>query len=152
MSGAPMSREGQTLLEAREGCRLEAYRDTRGVLTIGYGHTSMAGLPKVMEALEISAQEASEIFARDLVQYMQCVDDFANGAKLTANERDALGSLCYNIGMTEFRNSTVARILRGAITTHALLMAAHAILLFDKPSEIIARRHGEYMQFLTRYT
>jgi lysozyme len=32
---------------AHEGCRLTAYRDSTGVLTLGYGHTG----PEVVEGL-----------------------------------------------------------------------------------------------------
>ena len=34
------SNNGITLIKKFEGCRLKAYKDAAGVLTIGYGHTS----------------------------------------------------------------------------------------------------------------
>jgi lysozyme len=33
------SKDGLSLTERFEGCRLEAYPDIRGIWTIGYGHT-----------------------------------------------------------------------------------------------------------------
>ncbi|MGF7157598.1 GH24 family phage-related lysozyme (muramidase) [Bartonella heixiaziensis] len=38
-----ISKEGLELIKQWEGLRLEAYRDTACVWTIGYGHTSKAG-------------------------------------------------------------------------------------------------------------
>jgi hypothetical protein len=42
---------GEAVLIAREGRRLKAYKDSVGVLTIGIGHTSAAGVPLVTAGL-----------------------------------------------------------------------------------------------------
>jgi lysozyme len=41
-----LSPQGQQVLIDREGLKLMAYYDSVGVLTIGVGHTSAAGLPE----------------------------------------------------------------------------------------------------------
>ena len=51
-----------TDLEREEGCRLVAYRDTRNVLTIGYGHTG----PDVHEGLQWTQQDADEQLDHDI--------------------------------------------------------------------------------------
>ena len=51
-----------TDLEREEGCRLVAYRDTRNVLTIGYGHTG----PDVHEGLQWTQQDADEQLDHDV--------------------------------------------------------------------------------------
>ena len=49
-----MSQEGiDALLKKFEGCKLKAYRCPAGVCTIGYGHTSAAGNPTVVDGLTI---------------------------------------------------------------------------------------------------
>ncbi|WP_375660261.1 MULTISPECIES: lysozyme, partial [unclassified Bartonella] len=40
-----ISSEGLALIKQWEGLRLNAYKDTIGVWTIGYGHTNNAGKP-----------------------------------------------------------------------------------------------------------
>ena len=101
---------GLRLLKQFEGLRLKAYRDGGGVLTIGYGHTSAAGQPVVHSALVISAQEAEEIFIRDIAIYEKTVED-AVKVKLNDNQFAALVSLCYNIGPGAFRKSTLLKKL-----------------------------------------
>jgi lysozyme len=51
-----------TDLEREEGCRLVAYRDTRNVLTIGYGHTG----PDVHEGLQWTQQAADQQLDHDI--------------------------------------------------------------------------------------
>ena len=38
-----MSQKGLKALEQREGKKLKAYRDTKGIWTIGIGHSALAG-------------------------------------------------------------------------------------------------------------
>ena len=89
--------EGRGAIARREGTVLTAYRDSAGILTIGTGHTSAAGEPKVTARMKIIAWEADQILTRDLV----AVEKTVNGAikvPLNQNEFDALVSLTFNIG------------------------------------------------------
>lgn len=103
-----MCDEGLELIKAQEGFSSRAYRDPAGVWTIGYGHTSMAGSPRVREGLEISRPEAGNILRRD-------VERFADGVRrlLTRNLSDrqfsALVSFAYNVGLGNFERSSVLR-------------------------------------------
>ena len=136
-----LSDKGRKLLERREGLRLNAYRDTVGIWTIGYGHTSSAGLPKVWKGQTITAEQASSIFSRDLSKYETAVNSVINSA--TQDQYDAMVSLCYNIGTGGFTKSTVVR-------QHNLSnfeKAAKAFLLWNKPAEIVGRRTGESKQY-----
>ncbi|MCC2111943.1 MAG: hypothetical protein KDJ16_07910, partial [Hyphomicrobiales bacterium] len=56
----------RSLTEPSEGKRLVAYRDCVGVWTIGYGHTSRAGAPRVSPGMKITEAQADEILSRDL--------------------------------------------------------------------------------------
>ncbi len=141
------SEKGRKLLRDREGMRLKAYRDTKGILTIGVGHTSAAGLPNVTPGLVITPGEVDAIFARDLVKYETAVNSVVH-VPLAQHEFDALTSLAYNIGPGAFAKSTVVRRLNAGDRAGA----AAAILMWNKPSEIIPRRKTEYLQFLTPYT
>ncbi len=103
------------LIKRFEGLRLKAYRDAAGVWTIGYGHTSMAGPPKVRPGMRITRAEAEEILRRD-------VERFARGVareigpramkRLNENQFGALVSFAYNVGLGNFRRSSVLRAVR----------------------------------------
>ena len=137
---------GRAVLIAREGARLEAYRDSVGVWTIGVGHTSAAGAPKVTPGLTITAQECDAIFERDVARFARTVADNVP-RELPQHAFDALVSLCFNIGQGAFLRSTLLRRLRAG----DMAGAAEAILMWNRPSAILDRRHGEYDQFRTPY-
>lgn len=92
-----VSPKGRAFIEAQEGCRLRAYQDVKGVWTIGYGHTSMAGAPTVYRGLVVSKSEADEILARDLIKYEAEVLRDVH-VPLTQCQFDALVSFTYNCG------------------------------------------------------
>lgn len=104
-----MGTEGLELLKKFEGLRLTAYKDSVGVWTIGYGHTSMAGAPKVRAGMKISQAKAEEILRRDLKKYEDAV---LSGLRVTVSQPmfDAMVSLCYNIGPANFKKSSVLRL------------------------------------------
>jgi lysozyme len=138
-----MSPQGRAQLIAREGKRLRAYKDSVGVWTIGVGHTSAAGPPVVVSGLMITDAECDQILARDLVQYEDAVNK-AVKAKLNQNQFDALVSFCFNIGTGGFARSTVVKRLNiGDVRG-----AADAMLMWNKPPEIMGRRESERKQFL----
>lgn len=101
-----VSTEGRKLIKRFEGCRLKAYRCPAGILTIGYGHTSAAGEPKVYPGMAISESLADGILAKDLVKY-------ENGVKRllkvypTQGQFDALVSFAYNCGEGRLAGSSI---------------------------------------------
>jgi lysozyme len=137
-----MSDVGRKKLMDREGVRLNAYYDTKGVLTIGVGHTAAAGPPVPKPGMLITSTDAANIFARDLITYENAVKA-AVKTPLNQGEFDALVSLCFNIGPGAFATSTVVRRLNGGDKVGA----ASAIMMWKLPPEIVNRRKQEYRQF-----
>ncbi len=70
-----LSAQGESFLHSYEALRLEAYRDSAGVLTIGYGHTNGAGLPRVTPGMQITPAQAAEIYRNDIQQYVDAVNN-----------------------------------------------------------------------------
>lgn len=140
-----MSPEGRRRLIKREGCVLKAYQDSVGVWTIGVGHTAAAGNPVPIPGLTITQQEAEEILSRDLVLYEKAIDGALN-VPVAQHEYDALVSICFNVG-PKFAQSTCIKLLNRGDRDGA----ASAILMWNKPPEIIGRRRTEYEQFKTPY-
>jgi lysozyme len=99
---------GIKLIQDFEGLMLEAYRCSAGVLTIGYGHTSAAGEPFVTADMKITQAEADAIFRRDVQKYCDGVRE-ALLVRVNDNQFSAMVSLCYNIGVVAFANSSVLR-------------------------------------------
>ena len=92
-----VSDKGRAFIGVQEGLRLRAYRDAVGVLTIGYGHTSIAGHPMVIPGMVITQQEADAILAGDLVKYEDEVLRTVH-VPLSQCQFDALVSFTYNLG------------------------------------------------------
>ncbi len=92
-----INQEGLNLIKQWEGKKLIAYKDSGGVLTVGYGHTSAAGAPKVVSGMKITEAEAESILRADLSKFEKRVNDLVK-VKLTDNQFAALVSFDFNTG------------------------------------------------------
>lgn len=142
------SAAGRKAITQREGNKLTAYKDSVGIWTIGVGHTSAAGAPKVTQGLKITAAQSDEILSRDLKLFEAAVFK-AVKVPLSQNEFDALVSLAFNIGGKAFAGSSVVKKLNAGDRKGA----ADAILLWNKAcgrivKGLVSRRKDERTQFL----
>lgn len=101
-AAAELDEAGLELTEAHEGCRLTAYRDAVGVLTIGWGHTGH----DVHDGLTITREQAEELLRQDMLIAEMCVNADVT-MPLTQNQFDALVDLVFNIGCASFGSSTL---------------------------------------------
>lgn len=104
------SDRGVALIKAHEGLRLTAYTDPVGVWTIGYGHTTAAGPPKVERGMKITDAGADAILRQDLAKFEGYVSS-AVKVPLNQNEFDALVSFTFNLGPGNLRSSTLLKKL-----------------------------------------
>jgi lysozyme len=102
------SQAGIDLIKEFEGLRLAAYLCPAGVLTIGYGHTSMAGPPPVAKGMRITKKQAEDMLRADLVKYENAVLD-AVSVPLRQHQFDVLVSFAYNCGPAALRRSTLLK-------------------------------------------
>jgi len=143
------SPSGRAAIARREGNKLKAYKDSVGVLTIGVGHTSAAGPPKVVSGMTITAQESDDILSRDLALFEKAVSS-AVKVPLKQNEFDALVSLAFNIGAGAFSKSTLVKKLNAGDRAGA----ADQFLVWNKAGGkvlkgLASRRADERKQFLS---
>jgi lysozyme len=104
-----MSQGGlDALLKKFEGCKLKAYRCPANVCTIGFGHTTAAGLPEVIDGMTITQKQADEILKRDLVKYEAAVESLVK-VELTQNQFDVLTDFAYNAGVGNLKSSTMLK-------------------------------------------
>ena len=100
-----LSHAGTTLLKYFEGCETVAYQDSVGVWTIGYGHTK-----GVVEGMTITEAEADSMLSKELEEYESYVENMVE-VELTQEQFDALTVWVYNLGPTNFKNSTLLKKL-----------------------------------------
>ena len=104
-----MSQEGiDALLKKFEGCKLASYRCPANVCTIGYGHTSAAGAPTVIDGMKITQKQADDILRKDLVKYETGVHDMVT-QPLSQNQFDVLVDFAYNAGLGNLKSSTLLK-------------------------------------------
>ena len=92
-----ISEEGKDLIKSFEGCRLNAYKCSAGVPTIGYGNTYYPNGDKVQMDDVITLQQAIELFDDLIVRYERIVESKLK-VEVKQNEFDALVSHTYNTG------------------------------------------------------
>jgi lysozyme len=135
-----------------EDVRLDYYLDPAGICTVGSGHVVSGSCPL---GETITLERASELFAQDLVIFE---DEIRNQVTvpLSQNEFDALVSLVFNIGGTNFADSTTRRELN----VGNRVAAADGFLLWTKAQDpnsgqlvdlpgLVRRRQEEREIFLT---
>ena len=116
------SETGIQMLKNFEGCKLKSYKDTSGIITIGYGHTG-----NVKENDKITLQQAEDYFKEDLIN----AEIPANAVNTTLlmkemqliqNNFDALVCLIFNIGSTRFSHSNLFNQLVTDPKHHAIIV------------------------------
>lgn len=95
---------GLKLLKSFESCRLEAYRDIRGVLTIGWGHTGA----DVTEGLIWTQDQADSQLVDDLSSFEDHLDCELQ-VQLTDDQFSALVDFVYNLGSGALLHSTLLK-------------------------------------------
>lgn len=136
------SANGIKLIEQREGVRHGAYKDSRGLWTIGVGHLSNDYF-RVSPGMIISEAKALDLLAHDLGD----VEDTINRAvkvPLQQYQFDALASFGFNIGCGGLAHSSVVHFVNLKMFPHA----GEAFLAWRHPAALYGRRQSERRQFL----
>jgi lysozyme len=137
------SQSGVSTIVVREGSRTNAYQDTKGIWTIGVGHTAAAGLPHPVAGMVITPAQILQILAQDLTPVENEVNSLVK-VPLTQNQFDALVSFVFNVGGGAFSGSTLLRKLNAKDYKGA----ADQFLVWIKQPELLGRRQKERAQFL----
>jgi len=131
-----------SFITKEEGSRNKAYKDSKGLWTIGVGHLIKPDEQHLLTAT-LTDEQVEELLRSDLKWCSEAVESSVK-VPLQQNQFDALYSLCFNIGGTAFAKSTVVR----KINENDLQGAADAILMWNKPEVLINRRKRERALFL----
>ena len=118
------------LIKESEGLRLYAYLPTPiDRWTIGYGHTKTA-----YEGMKITQAGAEELLRQDVMWVEAAILKHVK-VPLNQNQFDALGSFIYNLGETNFKDSTLLRVLNSGDYKEA----AEQFLRWDKQRGVTLR-------------
>lgn len=98
------------IIKEFEGLRLEAYQDSVGIWTIGYGNTYYLDGKAVRKGDKITKQEADYLFNHTVDLFASNVRKLVH-VQLTSNQFEAIVSLAYNIGIGAFKSSTLLKKL-----------------------------------------
>jgi lysozyme len=114
------SKQGLELLKEVEGFRNQAYQDSVGIWTIGYGHTGslialkdQTGLTfhpethSVFKGLTLTNEQCDLLLKSDIAHVEDVVKDIV-GESVNNNQYSALVIWAFNIGANAAENSTLA--------------------------------------------
>ena len=100
-----ISQTGIDLIKKWEGMETEAYQDSVGVWTIGYGHTKTA-----KKGMRITPDQAELLLKDELAEYEGYINRYVT-VDLRQCEFDALVSWVYNLGPSNLQSSTMLKVL-----------------------------------------
>ena len=130
-------------LKLFEGYRDKAYLDSVGVKTIGFGHTLNVNI-----GMTCTPEIAEEWLRLDLIPCEMAVERLIH-VKLTQGQFTACVDFCYNLGIHQFTQSTLCRLIQEGKMAEAsnqfpLWIHAGKFIL----AGLIARRSWEQKRFL----
>lgn len=140
------SDNGRAFIEAFEGKFLHTYDDGTGVLTIGYGHTSMAGPPIVVHGQTITEAECDAMLAADLGKVEQSVQRCIK-VPMTQTQFDALVSFDFNTGSLA-KSSIDDKINAGNVSAAMSTLLQYDHAAGRQMDGLTRRRQAERLMFL----
>lgn len=114
-----ISQKGVDFIKKHEGCRLNSYRDSVGVWTIGYGNTFYTTGINVKKGEKITIEQAEELLKMTLKDFVEDVNGLVK-APLNQNQFDALVSFAYNVGVGALQNSTLLKKINATASDPAI--------------------------------
>lgn len=135
------------LIKRYEGFRPQAYQDSVGVWTIGYGTTRINGQPVTQgmtitqdQALQLAQQEANKLWS----QIEQVVK-----VPINDNQMNALVDFAYNLGFNALKTSTLMKKLNASDFTGAANEFGRWVYAGGKVLPgLVKRREAEKQLFL----
>lgn len=142
-----MSDVGALALLAREAITLVSYKDTKGVWTIGVGHTAAAGGIKPGKGVTLPSIEAAlALYLVDLAKYEA---EVAKAVKVTLTQAqfDALVSWHFNTGAVG-KASFIPRLNACKLPADIANVGAAGLNQWKANPEVVGRRDQEIAQWL----
>ncbi|MDP8184392.1 lysozyme [Phocoenobacter skyensis] len=104
------TQRGMEIIGQAEGCRKYPYKCPAGVLTVGIGSTEASG--NLIKRKVYTLEEIAERWKNDIKIAEDCVNEYANGEKLSQGAFEAATSITFNVGCGRMKRSTLFKYAR----------------------------------------
>lgn len=136
------------LIRDFEGVRFKAYKDIANKWTIGVGHLILSDERELL-GRTLTMAEVDTLLQADLAKAERGVDALVK-VPLNENQRGALVSFCFNLGVGRLGASTLLELLNGGFYKEAAQQFGRWINAGGAPSKgLIKRRAAEVALFNT---
>ncbi|EJN4070720.1 lysozyme [Salmonella enterica] len=122
-----ISSQGLDLIKEFEGLKLNAYRDSGGIWTVGYGYTGIVNGRKINSETVLTEDRATYYLIKELDSISVNINKLIT-VKLNQHQYDAIMSFVYNIGINNFKHSTLLYY----ININEWSLAANEFIKWDK--------------------
>jgi len=133
-----ISSQGISFITQLEGKKNKAYKDSKGLMTIGVGHLIKPNESYLLNKT-LTDKEINDLLKKDLIKFENVVNDTIT-VPLNQNQFDSLVSIAFNIGDSGFKNSTFAKLINQKADKEKIYKS---ISLWKKPIDLISRRAKE---------
>jgi lysozyme len=106
-----LSHQGEQLIKHFEHCILAAYKDSKGVWTIGWGNTFYENGKPVRQGDTTTQVRADELFKKIVQKFINEVNYLTKKVSLKQHQFDALVSFAYNCGIANLQKSTLLKLV-----------------------------------------
>lgn len=140
VAGITVSAIAIGFIAGKEGFVDHTYIDIAGVKTKGYGHTGS----DVKIGDKIPRQEAEVLLVKDANKHWDSAKKYIK-VPLYQHEADAYASFVFNVGVTNFRNSTLLKKLNAGDYSGACAQLKRWVYAGGKKVKgLVNRREAEY--------
>lgn len=139
-AGITVSAVGIGLIASYEGFVDHTYTDAVGVKTIGYGHTGA----DVKAGQTITRKAAEELLVKDANEHWEQARKYIT-VPITQGEADAYASFVFNVGVGNFKSSTLLKKLNAGDYAGACSQLKRWVYAGGKKlNGLVKRREAEY--------
>lgn len=149
-----ISEKGIMLIKAFEGFRTNAYQDTGGIWTVGWGQTGSINGKKIESGTTITCEEGEQFLQVQFSNRGNALQKKADshGVKLTQNQFDVFMSRMYNFGVNHKLHDTLLNLMKTNAgqdsIKNSIISGTH-----DKAGNLlrglVIRRNAEYQLWTT---
>lgn len=144
-----ISRSGINFLALEEGISLKAYKDSRGIWTIGVGCTYYEDGTRVKKTdPPVTYARAIELY-KNILQHYELTIWSNTRDDLKQVQFDALCSICFNIGVTAFKESTLLKTLNKNPYNPAIKECFEMFRYSGGAPVLLARRRREWKLYFS---
>lgn len=94
-----------------EGLKLNQYKDSGGVRTIGYGH-NIDHDPNYKYGKTITKEQAYKLLADDLIKAQKDMKECIGHAELTKGQNEALTDMFFNVGIEKLQDTNFIKCIK----------------------------------------